>query len=158
MNLQSSELPCQGIERLLKLLRMNEPSLIRSLIGFIAGGLAASISSSLIYGLFFGFPSSPSPLNHNGEDSAPLGLLILFMLISGGIIGCKGFSMDFISDLFNAGVVTFLIAIFLCVISGLRFREIMAILGCVTTGIVTVAVVSVVVMRLFPPKIIGNNE
>jgi hypothetical protein len=105
--------------------------------------------------LFYPLPAVPDPHNHTGEA---LALLVLVMFFCGGFIGRRGFSADFISDLWPSVITAFAIVLFLCILPGLSFDEIAKMVGFASVGIVTSAAASLLLQRWFPPKIENSHD
>ena len=133
---------------------MNQSSLLRDVVGFVVGGLTAAVAAALIFLAFFPLPSEPKRTDHTGEA---LAMLVLVMLFCGGFIGRRGFSADFISDLVPPVIGSYVAVIGLCVIAGLSLGELAPMVGFASVGIITSAVVSLALLRWFPPKP-PNNE
>ena len=133
---------------------MNQSSLLRDIVGFIVGGVTAAVASALILLAFFPLPPDPKPTDHTGEA---LAVLVLVTFFCGGFIGRRGFSADFWSDLFPSVIGSYVVIGFLCLISSLDFREATTMIGFASVGIVTSVVVSLLLLRWFPPKI-PNHE
>jgi hypothetical protein len=131
---------------------MNRRSLLRDVIGFLVGGATGAIGSTLVYLAFFGAPKGA----HNGEDGAPLAALTFYLFVAGGFIGRRGFTADFRSDLYPSIIGSYVVAVFLCVIAGLSFGELSAMIGFATAGILVSAVSSLLLMRCWPPKVIDE--
>src|SRR5438477_13074239 len=74
----------------------NDSSLLRDVVGFVVGGLAAAVAAALIFLAFFPLPE-PKPTDHTREA---LGVLVLVVFFSGGFIGRRPFRAVFWSDLF----------------------------------------------------------
>ncbi len=111
-------------------------------------------AAGLVYVAFLGVPTGA----HNGEDGTPLAALILFIFFAGGFVGRRGFSADFLSDLYPSIIGSYVVAVFLCVIAGLSFGELSAMIGFATVGILMSVVTSLLLMRCFPPKIIDESK
>jgi|ERR1039458_5536385 hypothetical protein len=137
---------------------MNQSSLLRDVIGFVFGGLTAAVVSALVVAAFFGWPSAPSPRNYNGEDSAVLAVVVLVMFFCGGFIGRRGFSADFLSDLYPSVIGTYLVIVFLCIIAGLSFGELATMVGIASVSIVASTVVLLLLKYWFPPKTTDNYD
>jgi len=128
----------------------NSPSsLVRDVVGFLVGGLVASVASGLTLLGFFPLPVEPDPRNHTGEA---LVILALVMFFCGGFIGRRAFSADFWSDLLPSVIGSYVASVLLCVIASLDFRETATMAGFVSVGIVTSAVVLLLLGRRFPPE------
>jgi len=134
---------------------MNHSSLLRDVVGFLVGGLLAAVASGVVLVLIYPLPAVPDPRNHTGEA---LLMLVLVMFFCGGFIGRRGFSADFISDLWPSVITAFGAALFLCILAGLSFDEIAKMLGFATIGIVTSAAVSLLLQRWFPLKIKDSHD
>ena len=129
---------------------MNQSSFLRNLIGFLVGGVTAAVATGLVFSAFHPMPAERTPHNHTPEVLAALAIAMFF---AGGFIGRRGISADFFSDLLPSVIGTYLILGFLCAIASLDFVEIAAVLGFVTVGVVASTVVSLLLLRWFPPKI-----
>ena len=127
----------------------SQSSLLRDAVGFLAGGLVASVASSFALLAFFPLPAEPNPRNHTGEA---LVILALAMFFCGGFIGRRAFSADFWSDLFPSVIGSYVASVFLCLIASLDFRETATMIGFASVGIVISAVVLLLLGRRFPPK------
>lgn len=127
----------------------NQTSLLRDLVGFIVGGLVAAVASALVFLAFFPLPE-PKPTDHTREA---LAVLVLVVFFCGGFIGRRVFSADFWSDLLPSVVTSYVVIGFLCLLSGLDFSESAPMIGFASAGIVTSAVVLLLLGRRFPPKI-----
>jgi len=134
---------------------MNHSSLLRDVLGFLVGGVLAAVASGVVLVLFYPLPAVPDPHNHTGEA---LAMLVLVMFFCGGFIGRRGFSADFISDLWPSVITAFGVTLFLCVLAGLSFDELAKMLGFATVGIVTSAAMSLLLQRWFPPKIEDSQD
>ena len=117
--------------------------------GFCIGGLSAAVVSALVFLAFFPLPE-PKPTDHTREA---LAMVVLVMFFCGGFIGRRGFSADFVSDLWPSVVTSFGVVLFLCFLAGLAFDEIAKLVGFAFVGIITSAAVSLLLQRLFPPKL-----
>ncbi len=126
----------------------NHSSLLRDAIGFLVGGLVASVASGLTFVGFFPLPAEPDPRRHTGEA---LVILALVMFFCGGFIGRRAFSADFWSDLLPSVAGSYVASVLLCVIASLDFRETAAMVGFVSVGIAASAVVLLLLGRRFPP-------
>ena len=126
----------------------NQTSLLRDLVGFIAGGLVAAVASALVFLTFFPLPE-PKPTDHTRQA---LAVLVLVVFFCGGFIGRRAFSADFWSDLLPSVITSYAIIGFLCLISSLDFRESATMIGFASVGIVTSAVVLLLLGRRFPSK------
>src|SRR5262245_59188103 len=122
---------------------MNRPSLLRDTIGFVVGGTIGSAAAGIVYIEFVGLPTGA----HNGEDSAPLAVLILFMFFAGGFVGRRGLTADFRSDFYPSIIGSYIVAVFLCLTAGLSFAELSAMIGFATVGILASVVISLLLMR-----------
>jgi hypothetical protein len=131
---------------------MNQHSLLRDLVGFLVGGLIGATGAALVYMAILGVSRGA----HNGEDRAPLAALTLFMFFAGGSIGRRGFTADFRSDLYPSIIGSYVVAALLCLLAGLSFCEMFAMIGFATAGILVSAVTSLMLMRCFPPKTIDE--
>lgn len=129
---------------------MNQPSFLRDLIGFLVGGVTAAVATGLVFSAFHPMPAERSTHDHTPEV---LAALVIAMFFAGGFIGRRGISADFYSDLLRSVLGSYLILGFLFVIASLDFVEIAALLGFVTVGVLASAVVSLLLLRWFPPKI-----
>jgi hypothetical protein len=129
---------------------MNQSSFLRDLTGFLVGGVTAALATGFVFSAFHPMPAERTPHNHTPEV---LAVLVIAMFFAGGFIGRRGMSADFYSDLLPSIIGTYLVLGFLCVIASLDFVEIAAVLGFVTVGVVTSVVVSLLLLRWFPPKI-----
>ena len=126
----------------------NHSSLLRDVVGFVVGGLAAAVAAALIFLAFFPLPE-PKPTDHTREA---LGVLVLVVFFSGGFIGRRAFSADFWSDLLPSVITSYVVIGFLCLISSLDFREAATMIGFASAGIVTSAVLLLLLGRRIPPK------
>jgi multisubunit Na+/H+ antiporter MnhB subunit len=126
----------------------NRPSLLRDVVGFFGGGLVAAIAAGLVFLAFFPLPP-PKPTDHTREA---LAVLVLVVFFCGGFIGRRAFSADFWSDLLPSIITSYVVIGFLCLISGLDFSESAPMIGFASVGIVTSAVVLLLLGRRFPPK------
>ena len=131
---------------------MNRRSLLRDVIGFAVGAMVGAVAAGIVYLAFLGAPKGA----HNGEDGAPLAVLVVFMLFAGGFIGRRGFTADFISDLYPSTIGSYIVAVISCVFAGLSLGELGAMIAFATMGILASAVTSLLLMRCFPPKIIDE--
>ena len=127
----------------------NQSSLLRDVIGFLAGGFVASVASCLVLLAFFPLPAEPNPWNHTGEA---LVVLAVVMFFCGGIIGRKAFSADFWSDVFPSVIGSYVASVILCLIASLDFRETATMIGFATVGIVISAFILLLLGRRFPAK------
>jgi hypothetical protein len=123
----------------------NHSSLLRDVVGFVAGGLAAAVAAALVFLAFFPLPE-PKPTDHAREALAVL------VLVVGGFIGRRAFSADFWSDLWPSVITSYVVIGFLCLISSLDFSEAAPMIGFASAGIVTSAVLLLLLGRRFPPK------
>ena len=137
------------------LVNMNHSSLLRDVIGFLVGGLLAAVASGVVLVLFYPVTAMPDPHNHTGEA---LALLVFVMFFCGGFIGRRGFSADFVSDLWPSILTSFAIVLFLCILPGLDFYEITKMVGFASVGIIASAAASLLLQRWFPPKIEDSHD
>lgn len=147
----SGRSPCSGFSLKRLQFAMNRTSLFRDLIGFLVGGIVGAVAAGLAYVAVIGMPTQA----HNGEDGAPLAALVVFMIFAGGFIGRRGFSAHFVSEVYPSLIGSYIGATFLCLVAGLSFSELGAMIGFATVGIFASATTSVMLMRSFPPK---NDE
>jgi hypothetical protein len=133
----------------------NHSSLLRDVLGFLVGGLVAAFSSGLVLVSFYPLPAVPDPHNHTGEA---LAILVVVMLFCGGFIGRRGFSADFVSDLWPTVLTAFGVVVFLCILPGLDFDEIAKMVGFASVGIITSAAITLLLQHWFPPKIENDHD
>ena len=123
-------------------------SLLRDVVGFVAGGLAGAVAAALIFLAFFPLPE-PKPTDHTREA---LAVLVLVVFFCAGFVGRRAFSADFWSDLLPSVITSYVVIGFLCLISSLDFSEAAPMIGFASAGIVTSAVLLLLLGRRFPPK------
>ena len=127
----------------------SQPSLLRGVIGFVVGGVVASMASALVCLAFFPLPPEPNPRNHTGEA---LMVLCIVMFPCGGMIGRQGFSVEFWSDLFPSVGRSFVASLLLCLVARLGLQETASMMGFASVGIVASAAASLLLGRCFPAK------
>ena len=129
-------------------MNVNHP-LLRDVIGFFGGGIAAAVAAALIFQVFFPLPPDPKPTDHPGEA---LAVLVLAVFFCGGFIGRRAFSADFWSDLLPSVITSYVVIGFLCLISNLDLSEAAPMIGFASVGIITSVVFLLLLGRRFPPK------
>ena len=129
---------------------MNQSSFLRHLIGFLVGGVAGALATGLVFSFFHPMPAERTPHNHTPEV---LVLLAIAMFFAGGFVGRKGISANFYSDLFPSVLGTYLILGFLAFLASMDLVAVASVLGFATAGVVASVVVSLLLLRWFPPKI-----
>jgi multisubunit Na+/H+ antiporter MnhB subunit len=117
-------------------------------IGFFGGGVIAAVAAALVFLAFFPLPE-PKPTDHTREA---LAVVVLVAFFCGGFIGRRAFSADFWSDLLPSVIGSYVVVGFLCLISSLDFSESAPMVGFVSAGIVSSAIVLLLLGRRFPPK------
>ena len=127
----------------------HQTSLLRDLVGFLAGGALAAVAAALTLLAFFPLPE-PKPTDHTREA---LAVLVLVTFFCGGFIGRRAFSADFWSDLLLSVITSYCVIGFLCLLSSLDFRESATMIGFASVGIVVSAVALFFLGHRFPPKI-----
>ena len=100
---------------------MNQPSLVRDIIGFFIGGVSAAVAAGLVFVAFFPLPTENDPRNHVGRTFV---MLAVVMFLCGGFIGRRGFSAEALSDLLPSIIGTYAVAGLLPLFSGLSLSEI----------------------------------
>ncbi|HEU6448542.1 MAG TPA: hypothetical protein VFV23_08910 [Verrucomicrobiae bacterium] len=133
---------------------MNRSSLLRDVTGFCVGGLSAAVAAALVFLTFFPLPE-PKPTDHTREA---LTMVVLVMFFCGGFIGRRGFSADFVSDMWPSVVTSLAVVLFLCFLAGLAFDEIAPLVGFALVGIITSSVITLLLQRWFPPKIQDDHD
>jgi hypothetical protein len=126
----------------------NPSSLLRDVVGFFAGALAAAVAAWLAFLAFIPLPE-PKPTDHTREA---LAVLVSVVFFCGGFIGRRALSADFWSDLWPSVTTSYVVIGFLCLTSGLDFSEAALMIGFASAGIVTSAVLLLLLGRRFPPK------
>jgi hypothetical protein len=133
---------------------MNHSSFLRDAAGFCIGGFSAAAAIALVFLEFFPLPES-KPTEHTREA---LALLVLGMFFCGGLIGRRGFSADFASDLWPSAGGSLAVVLLLCVVAGLALDEIAKFIGFALVGIITSSMVSLYSKRFFPPKTPDDHD
>jgi hypothetical protein len=128
---------------------VNHP-LLRDVIGFFGGGIAAAVAAALIFQVFFPLPPNPKPTDHTGEA---LAVLVLAVFSCGGFIGRRAFSADFWSDLLPSVVTSYVVMLFLCLTASLDFRETATMIGLASVGIVASTALLIFLGRRFSLKV-----
>ena len=128
--------------------------MLRDVVGFIIGALIAAVAAAFVFIAVFPLPREPKPTDHAGEA---LAVLVLVVFFCGGFIGRRAFSADFWSDLFPSVIGSYIVIGFLCLLSGLDFKEAATMIGFASVGIISSAAGLLFLARWFPPKT-PNNE
>ena len=124
--------------------------MIRDVTGFLVGGFVAATVAGLVFSLVYPPLPESDPSRH--DRGAALVILALVMLFSGGLIGSKGFSADFLSDLLWPIIGSYVAVGFLCLLASFSLGETATMVAFATAGIVSSVVVSLVLLRLFPMR------
>ena len=98
-------------------------------------------------------PMPPETSPSRGDTGAAGALLVLMMFFAGGFIGGRGFTADFISDVFRPVLCSYAIIGFLFLLPGWPFTVIAIMIGFVSVGIISSAVCSLLLLRWFPQKV-----
>ena len=138
-----------SLDLIARTVNTSQSSLLRDVIGFVVGGLVASVASARVLLAFFPLPPEPDPRNHTGEA---LVILCIVMFFCGGFIGRRGLSADFWSDLLPSVGGSFVASVILCLSASLDLRETATMMGFASVGIVASAVAVLLLGRRFPPK------
>jgi hypothetical protein len=128
----------------------NQPSFLRDLIGFIVGALVAAATAGLVFVLFY--PPLPESNPNRHDRAAALAILIIVMFFSGGFIGRRGFSADFLSDLRWPVVGSYIVVVFLYFLASFSLGEIATMVGFATAGVLSSAIASLILLWRFPVK------
>jgi hypothetical protein len=128
----------------------NQPSFARDLTGFLVGALVASAAAGLVFVLFYPPLPESNPSRH--DRAAAFGILIIVMFFSGGIIGRRGFSADFLSDLLWPVAGSYIVVVFLSFLASFSLREIATMVAFATAGILSSTVASWLLHWRFPVK------
>ena len=128
----------------------NQPSFLRDLVGFFVGALVAAAAAGLVFVLFYPPLPESNPSRH--DRAAALAILVIVMFFSGGFVGRRGFSADFLSDLLWPVVGSYIVLVFLCFFASFSLGESATMVGFATAGILSSAAVSVILLRCFPVK------
>src|SRR5438105_11572491 len=128
----------------------NQSSFLRDLIGFLVGAVVAAAAAGLVFVLFYPPLPESNPSRH--DRAGALAILVIVMFFSGGFIGRRGFSADFLSDLRWPVVGSYIVVVFLCFLASFSLGEIATMVAFATTGILSSAVVSVILLSRFPVK------
>ena len=126
----------------------NHSSLLRDVVGFVLGGLAAAVAAALTFLAFFPLPE-PKPTDHTREA---LAVLVLVVFFCSGFIGRRAFTLDFRSDLLPSILTSYLVIGVFCLISNLDLSEAAPMIGFASVGIITSVVFLLLLGRRFPPK------
>ena len=121
-------------------------TLLWEITGSLIGGALAALGASAVFLWFFDLPTVPDPRNHTGRAFV---LLFLVMFVCGCFIGHRVFRAEALSDIARPIAGSYAGAIFLCVLAGLDFSEIVTMLGLATAGILTSAMGSLALRRWF---------
>jgi len=137
---------------------MNRPSFLRDLVGFLVGGIVAAVAAVWAAVLVsLALPAQGRRHDHTPEALMPLAV----MFFVGGLIGRRGISADYYSDVLRPVIGTYLVFGVLCLIGcfassvdniPIDLIALAAVLGVVTSGVIASVVVSLLLLRLFPPK------
>jgi hypothetical protein len=127
-----------------------QPSLLRDAVGFVAGGFVAAIAAGLVFRIFWPPPSAPTSQVHYGEGMT---LIVWMAFFCGAFVGRKGFNADFLSDLLPPIIGSYAVIGLMLLCSNLDGREIAGLLGFTTAGMLSSAIVSLLLLRWFPPKV-----
>ena len=127
-----------------------QPSLRRDLTGFVVGALAAATVAGLVF--FLIYPPLPESNPSRHDRGAALAILVIAMFFCGGFIGRRGFSADFLSDLVWPVVGSYIAVVFLCLLASFSLGETATMAAFATAGILSSALVSLVLLRRFPMK------
>lgn len=130
-------------------MNVNRP-LLRDVIGFFGGAIAAAVAAALVFQVLFPFPPEPNPTDHTGEA---LAVLVLAVFFCGGFIGRRAFSADFWSDLLPSVITSYVVMLFLCLTASLDLRETATMIGLASVGIFASTALLIFLGRRFPPKI-----
>jgi hypothetical protein len=133
----------------------NQPSFFRYLFGFILGAVIAAVTAGIAFHLLVPMPPETSPSRHDTEAAGVLLLLMVFF--AGGFIGGRGFTADFVSDVFRPVLCSYAVIGFLCLLASWSFAETAVMIGLASVGIISSAVCSLLLMRWLPPKT-GHEE
>jgi hypothetical protein len=117
---------------------------------FLVGALVAAIVAGLVFVLVYPPLPESNPSRH--DRGAALATLVIVMFFCGGFIGRRGLSADFLSDLAWPVVGSYLAVVFLCVLASFSPGEIATMAAFASAGILSSALVSLVLMRRFPVK------
>lgn len=123
--------------------------MLRSVLGFLVGGLLAASAAAAAFFCFYSLPKTPDPRDHTGEAFA---LLMLVVLVSGGFIGRRGFSADFVSDLLWPVGTVYGIVVFICLLSGISFGEASIMIAFASVGVFASAAGSLLLRKRFRPQ------
>jgi hypothetical protein len=127
-----------------------QPSLLRDVCGFLVGALVAVTVAGLVFVLVY--PPLPESDPSRPDRGGALAILAIVMFFCGGFIGRRGFSADFLSDLLWPVVGSYIAVGCLCVLATFSFGETATMTAFATAGILSSAVVSLVLLRRFPVK------
>jgi hypothetical protein len=127
-----------------------QPSLARDVSGFVVGALVAAIVAGVVFVLVYPPLPESSPSRH--DRAAALVILVIVMFFCGGFIGRRGFSADFLSDLIWPVVGSYIAVVFLCFLASFSFGETATMVAFATAGILSSALVSLVLLWRFPMK------
>src|SRR5689334_14661853 len=111
----------------------SQPSFLRDLIGFLVGATVAAATAGLVFVL--SYPPLPKSNPSRHDRAAALAVLVIVMFFSGGFIGRRGFSADFLSDLLWPVVGSYIVLVFLCLLASFSLGESATMVGFATAGI-----------------------
>lgn len=128
----------------------NQSSLLRDALGFVVGAMTAAASAGLAFVMFYPPLPDSNPSRH--DRAAALAILTIVMFLCGGFIGRRGFSAQFLSDLRWPVLGSYAVVTFLCILASFALEETAAMLAFATVGIVSSAMLSLVLLWRFPLK------
>jgi hypothetical protein len=126
-------------------------SFFRDLIGFLVGAAVAAAAAGLAFVAVYPPLPESNPSRH--DRAGALALLVIVLFFCGGFIGRRAFSAEFLSDLCWPIVGSYVVLAFLCVLASFSLSETASMVAFATAGILSSAVVSLLLLRCFP-----NNQ
>ena len=131
-------------------MNIRQPSFLRDLIGFIAGGILAAVSAGLVFVAFVPLGDIRDGRNHVPEAFM---LTVLVMFVCGGFIGRRGFSAEGRSDFYPSIIGTYVAVLGLPLLAGLSFIEALPFVGFASAGVVAAVVASLAFLAWFPIEV-----
>ena len=114
------------------------------------GGLSAAVAAGVT--LVTIYPISPDQPGRPNYGPVVLTVVVIGSFICGGFVGRRAFSALSWSDMLPSVIASYAVMGFLCLISSLDLSETARMVGFVSVGIVTSAVVLLLLGHRFPPE------